>query len=177
MTIRIFGAVVFLGLLSFAQASFAEGDGQGQGAAATDELETLKKEVLELNRDLFVLEEDLLFPASTQMAVYVSVDIGRYFEVDAVKLTMDGKEVTHHLYTARDLDALRRGGVQRLYVGNVGTGSHELVAIFTGYGPDHREYTRASDLKFVKETGAKYVELRIVDDTAKQQANFDVREW
>ncbi len=147
------------------------------GAAATDELEALKKEVLELNRDLFILEEDLLFPASTQIAVFVSLDIGRYFRPDAVKLSIDGKQVNNHLYTDRDVSALKRGGVQRLYIGNLSAGQHELVALFTGVGPENREFTRATSISFVKETGAKYVELRITDDSAKQQANFEVRQW
>lgn len=146
-------------------------------AAATDELEALKKEVLQLNRDLFILEEDLLFPASTQVAVFVSLDVGQFFRPDAVKLSIDGDELSHYLYTERDLDALRRGGVHRLYVGNLTAGEHELVAVFTGYGPEQREFTRATSLRFVKETGAKFVELRISDDAGKQQANFTVREW
>ncbi len=149
----------------------------GSAATATDELEALKKEVLELNRDLFILEEDLLFPASTQIAVFVSLDVGQFFRPDAVKLSIDGKELNHHLYTERDLDALRRGGTHRLYVGNLTAGEHELVAVFTGYGPEKREFTRATSLRFLKETGAKFVELRINDDAAKQQADFTVREW
>lgn len=150
---------------------------QDAAATATDELEALKKEVLELNRDLFILEEDLLFPASTQVAVFVSLDVGQYFRPDAVKLSIDGDELTHYLYTERDLDALRRGGTHRLYVGNLTGGEHELVAVFTGYGPEKREFTRATSLRFLKETGAKFVELRISDDAAKQQADFTVREW
>lgn len=147
------------------------------GAAATDELEALKKEVLDLNRDLFILEEDLLFPASTQVAVFVSLDVGKYFRPDAVKLNIDGKQVGNHLYTERDVSALKRGGVQRLFIGNLTAGQHEVVALFTGLGPESREYTRATSITFVKETGAKFIELRIVDDNAKQQANFEVRQW
>lgn len=158
--------------VGFSGAVFAQ-----DAATATDELEALKKEVLELNRDLFILEEDLLFPASTQVAVFVSLDIGQFFRPDAVKLSIDGTELNHHLYTERDLDALRRGGVHRLFVGNLTAGEHELVAVFTGYGPEKREFTRATSLRFLKETGAKFVELRISDDAAKQQANFTVREW
>lgn len=145
--------------------------------SATDDLEALKKEVLELNRDLFILEEDLLFPASTQVAVFVSVDTGKFFRPDAVKLSIDGKELSHHLYTERDADALRRGGVQRLYVGNITAGQHEMVVVFTGYGPENREFTRATSLQFVKETGAKFLEVRVVDDASKQQARFEVRQW
>ena len=144
----------------------------------TEALAALKKEAIALNRDLFILEEDLLFPSSTQVAVFVSVDVGRYFQLDSVKLSIDGQVLNHYLYTERDWDALKRGGIQRLYVGNLSAGPHELVALFTGRaGAGRRESTRASSLQFDKETGPKYVELKIVDDAAKQQANFDVRAW
>lgn len=159
------------------QAAENASSASNNGAAATDELEALKKEVLDLNRDLFILEEDLLFPASTQVAVFISLDVGKYFRPDAVKLNIDGKQVGNHLYTERDVSALRRGGVQRLYIGNLTSGQHEVVALFTGMGPENREYTRATSITFVKETGAKFIELRIVDDSAKQQANFEVRQW
>ena len=74
---------------------------------------------MELNRDLMLLEEDLLFPASTQLAVYVSLDVGHYFALDSVKLTIDGQMVSSYLYTPKQISALARGGVQRLYLGNL----------------------------------------------------------
>ena len=164
--------LLLLGLLL----ALTVGAQEAPGAAA-DDLEALKKDVLELNRDLFILEEDLLFPASTQVAVFVSLDNGHFFRPDAAKLSIDGIELAHYLYTERDFDALRRGGVQRLHVGNITSGQHELVIVFTGYGPDKREFTRATSLQFVKETGAKFLEVRVVDDASKQQARFEVRQW
>ncbi len=144
---------------------------------AAEPLEQLRKDLLDLNRDLFLLEEDLLFPASTQMAVFVSLDIGAFFRLDSIKLSVDGKDVSHYLYTERDLDALRRGGVHKLWLGNLTAGEHELVAIFTGMGPGERPLTRATRMQLVKAAGAKLVELRVVDDDARQQVRFDVREW
>lgn len=144
---------------------------------AAEPLEQLRKDLLELNRDLFLLEEDLLFPASTQMAVFVSLDVGAFFRLDSIKLSVDGKDVSHYLYTERDLDALRRGGVHKLWLGNLTAGEHELVAIFTGMGPGERPLTRATRMQLVKAAGAKLVELRVVDDETRQQVRFDVREW
>jgi hypothetical protein len=43
------------------------------------DVQTLKKEVLDLNRDLFLLEEELLFPANSQVAFFISMDVGEYF--------------------------------------------------------------------------------------------------
>jgi hypothetical protein len=78
------------------------------------QVEDLKQEILALNKDLFILEEELLYPSNTQLAVFLSMDIGYFFALDAVKLTLDGELVSHYLYTDRQLDALARGGVQRL---------------------------------------------------------------
>ena len=95
---------------------------------------TLKKEVLDLNRDLFLLEEELLFPANSQVAFFISMDVGEYFELDSVSLKIDGKEVANYLYTEREVDALMRGGVHRVHMANLKTGDHELIAVFTGKG-------------------------------------------
>ena len=50
-----------------------------QQAPIAPELENLKEAVLTLNRDLLILEEELLYPASSQVAIYVSMDLGQYF--------------------------------------------------------------------------------------------------
>jgi inactivated superfamily I helicase len=146
-------------------------------AALDSELQALKDEVLDLNRELFLLEEELLFPANTQVAVFLSMDVGEFFDLDSVQLKLDDKDVSSYLYTDREVTALLRGGVQRLFLGNLKTGTHELTAIFTGVGPNGRDYRRGATLKFEKGIGAKFVELRISDRALKQQPEFVVREW
>lgn len=148
-----------------------------QQAQSTDselaqEIETLRQAMINLNRDLFVLEEDLLFPSSTQVAVYVAMDVGQYFALDAIELQIDGKTQTHYLYTQRQVDALYRGGVQRLFVGNISQGEHELTAYFIGIGPEEREYKRAVSLSFSKDDDPLAIELAVVDSTSKQQPVF-----
>jgi hypothetical protein len=140
-------------------------------------IQSLKQEAMDLNRDLLVLEEELLFPASTQVAVFVSVDVGTLFDLDSVQLKVDDSIVTNYLYTERETQALHRGGVQRLYVGNLKAGKHELVAVFTGKGPRWRDYRRGTTLMFDKSTDPKYIELQIRDETRGQQPEFRVKEW
>ncbi|MGD8672515.1 MAG: AraC family transcriptional regulator [Thiogranum sp.] len=142
-----------------------------------EDVQTLKQQVLELNRDLFMLEEELLFPSNTQVSVFVSMDVGEFFKLDSVQLKIDGKEVADYLYTPREVDALVRGGVQRIHVGNLRTGDHELVAFFTGKGPHGRDYKRGATATIKKGLGPKYVELKIVDQTNNYQPEFDVKEW
>jgi hypothetical protein len=151
------------------------------GAADTrsldEDTQQLKKDVVDLNRDLFVLEEELLFPANTQVAVYISMDVGEFFALDSITLKIDNKEVTNYLYTPREVDALLKGGVQRLYLGNLKVGNHELVAFFSGKGPDNRDYRRGASLKFDKSIGAKYLELKIEDRQRKMQPEFEIKDW
>jgi len=141
------------------------------------DVQALKKQLVDLNRDLFRLEEELLYPASTQVAVFLSMDVGTFFALDSVTLKVDDKEVANYLYTDREVQALHRGGVQKLYLGNLKAGEHELVAFFTGKGPHERDYRRGTTLKFDKAVGAKYLELRISDREASLQPEFAVRQW
>jgi hypothetical protein len=141
------------------------------------EVQGLKKDVIDLNKDLFVLEEELLFPANTQVALYVSMDVGAFFALDSVTIKIDNKEVKNYLYTAREADALLKGGVQQIYLGNLKVGKHELVAFFTGKGPVERDYKRGATITFDKGVGAKYLELKITDRVAKHQPEFAIKDW
>lgn len=150
---------------------------RGEFRSLDQDVQSLKKEVLDLNRDLFLLEEELLFPANSQVAFFVSMDVGEYFELDSVNLKIDGKEVSNYLYTDREVKALLRGGVHRVHMGNLKVGEHELVAVFTGEGPHIRDYRRGATLNFDKGIGAKYLELEITDRASKQQPEFVIKEW
>ena len=140
-------------------------------------IQNLKGDVIRLNRDLLVLEEELLFPSNTQVALFVSMDVGKMFELDSVQIKLDDKVVTNYLYTPMEVQALHRGGVQRVYLGNLKAGTHEIVAFFTGGGPHFRDYKRGATVKFDKGTDPKYIELRIKDSTGKLQPEFDVKIW
>jgi hypothetical protein len=105
------------------------------------------------------------------------MDVGEFFTLDSVELEVDGKEVNKYLYTEREVQALYRGGVQRLFLGNLKAGEHEIIASFTGVGPSGRDYRRGATLEFDKGIGAKFVELKISDRVSKQQPEFLVTEW
>ena len=156
--------------------SGATGD-SGDFKTLDQEVQSMKKDVIDLNKDLFVLEEELLFPANTQVAVYVSMDVGTFFALDSVTVKIDNKQVKNSLYTAREADALLKGGVQQIYLGNLKVGKHELVAFFTGKGPVERDYRRGATINFDKGVGAKYLELKITDKVAKHQPEFLIKDW
>jgi len=145
-------------------------------AKSAEQVESLKESVLTLNRDLLILEEELLYPASSQVAVYVSMDLGAYFALDAIKLEIDNKLVASELYTDKQTKALFRGGVQRLYVGNLKAGEHEISAFFTGRGPQ-QDYKRGAKLVISKDQEPLVLELRIIDSNAQLQPVFDIKQW
>jgi len=157
-----------------ASAPAAEG---GATRSLDEQIQGLKKEVVDLNKDLFMLEEELLFPANTQVAVFVSMDVGNFFALDSISLKIDNHDVSNYLYTPREVAALVKGGVQRLYVGNLRSGEHELVALFNGKGPNERDYRRAASIRFEKGVGAKYLELKVTDHERAQQPEFEIKDW
>jgi hypothetical protein len=147
-----------------------------QQPAVTPQVEDLKASVLNLNRDLLILEEELLYPPSNQIAVYLSMDLGQFFNLDAVKLEIDNKLVASELYTEKQTNALFRGGVQRLYIGNLKAGEHEISAFFTGRGPQ-QDYKRGAKLVINKAQTPLVLELKIIDSTAQLQPTFVIKEW
>ena len=166
-----------LALPALAQQAAPPADAASSPAPLDTRIQQVKAEVLRLNRDLLVLEEELLFPSSTQLAVFLSVDVGVLFELESVQVQLDGQTVAQHLYTPQERKALQRGGVQRLFLGNLKTGTHELVAFFTGQGPHQRDYKRGTKLAFDKGTEPRYIELQIKDSAVKLQPEFEVKVW
>ncbi len=145
--------------------------------ALSKDIQELKLSVIALNKNLRVLEEDLLFPANTQVNVFLSLDVGKFFTLESVKLKLDGKVVASHTYSDKELVALSRSGIHKLHMANLSVGEHTLSAFFTGTGPSGREYKRGTTLNINKESGPKYVELKVTDSLLKLQPEFSVKQW
>lgn len=157
---------------------------QTEGAPSTEhgsplsaKVEDLKQTALDLNRDLLALEEELLFPASTQITVFVSLDVEQEFRLDTLKLEIDKQLVATHLYSQHQNDSLLRGGIQRLYIGNLKPGEHELTATYTGVDADQQEHQQQVTLAVEKNQQPKMLELRIQNSTKNTQPEFALKEW
>lgn len=175
-------AGVFLGLALVAVSGAADTPAAaapaGGGFSGLDKrIQDLKSDVMQLNRDLLVLEEELLFPANTQLAVFLSMDKETLFELDSVQVKIDDKVVTSYLYTPTELQALKRGGVQPLYLGNLRSGEHEIIVLYTGKGPHDRDYRRGATAKFEKGNDPKYIELQVKGSSQQLQPEFHVKVW
>lgn len=145
--------------------------------ALSESIQNLKKDVVVLNKDLRILEEKLLFPSSTKYSFFVSVNSGEFFTLESIKLKINGRLVTTHLYSPENREALERGGVQKLFVTNLSEGPYTATAFFTGLGPNGRPFKRASELKFTKKSGEGYMEIAINDDGAILEPVFELKQW
>jgi hypothetical protein len=135
-----------------------------------EQVQDIKKDVLRISAELNQLEETLLFPSNTQIAFFVSLAKGSGFEPDAIKLKLDDKDIAHHIYSYKEVDALRSGGVQRVFTGNVRRGQHSLqVSIIGKVGgskkTDSKTYTLA------KGVGPQFVEIRL------NASGIEFRDW
>ncbi|MDB5971877.1 MAG: helix-turn-helix, AraC type [Hydrocarboniphaga sp.] len=157
--------------------SMAAAEAAEDARLVDDDSQNLKREILELDRDLRVLEDQTLYPAPTRVAVFVAMDIGAFFKLQSLRIQLDGREVAQHTYTDAETAALIRGATQQLYVGNAAGGAHQLLAVFTGIGPHGRPYRRAASLDFDQSAGPRNIELRVGDGENRQQPEFTARVW
>ena len=145
-------SVLFLTLPAYAQDSSKE-----QSKELDEQVQEIKTDVLSIAAELNQLEEKLLYPSDTQVAVFVSVAKGEKFRLDAVDIAVDGTSVAHHLYTFKELEALQKGGVQRIYVGNVRTGEHALQVTAMGKSEGGSDFQKNESFTITKNVGPKLV--------------------
>ncbi len=141
------------------------------------DIQLLKGEVIDLNKDLRLMEEKLLFPSSTKVSFFVSITSGQFFALESIKLKIDGRFVATHVYPEKQRQALLRGGVHKLYTTNLSEGKHNVIAFFTGIGPGGRAYKRATEAVLKKGPGSQYLEISISDDTVAQEPAFALKNW
>lgn len=141
-----------------------------------EQVQDIKKDVLDLTSELTQLEEKLLFPSNTQVSLFVSLSGDKDFVLDSMQIKMDDKVVAHHLYTFKEIESLRAGGVQRIYTGNIKTGDHALVASFIGRAKSGNEYQRSESFSVTKAVGPKFVEIQISGDSASDQT-VSFKDW
>jgi len=141
-----------------------------------EQVQDIKKDVLDLTSELTRLEEKLLFPSNTQVSLFVSLLGDKDFVLDSMQIKLDNKIVAQHLYTFKEVEALRAGGVQRIYTGNIKTGEHALVASFIGRAKSGNEYQRSEQFNVTKAVGPKFVEIQINGSSASDQT-VSFKDW
>ncbi len=141
------------------------------------QLEEEKENLIALNTALTLVEQDIIYPNDEQYSIYLSMNVGQYFSLSAIKININDEFVVSHIYTDKELYALQRGGIQELYRGNIQRGEYTLAVTFIGNGPRGREYMRGASLEFEKGDDDKYFEVKIVDNESNKQPDFLIKEW
>ena len=141
-----------------------------------EQVQGLKEEVIKINREMLLLQEKLLYPSSSQVSVFVSLKSSPKFSLDAIELKLDNRPVQKHIYTFRELEALRKRGVHRLLTGNLTVGKHQLVVTIRGRTSNNSSYTRSASFELVKAVGPKLVELRVIS-SGGAKPTIKLKEW
>lgn len=140
------------------------------------QVQEIKSDVLSIATELNNLEERLLYPSSTQVAVFVSLEDEASFRLDALKLDLDGELATHHIYSFKELEALQKGGVQRIFTGNVPTGEHQLTVTMTGKLKNGDDFTRTDSFPFSKSVEPKALGITLAGQGIGQ-GGINVGDW
>ena len=114
------------------------------------QVQEIKSDVLGIASELGNLEERLLFPSNTQVSLFVVLPAEEDFRLDAVQIEINGELATHHIYSFKELEALQKGGVQRVYTGNVTTGDHQLNVTVMGKLKNGKDFTETDSFTFSK---------------------------
>jgi hypothetical protein len=161
---------------------FAGGFGRAEDAyraemkGLDEQVQEVKSDVLSIAADLNRLEEKLLYPSNTQVALFIALDPGEEFRLDAVQIEINGELVAHHIYSFKELEALQKGGVQRIYAGNVTTGAHALDVSLKGKLKSGTDYAYAESFSFDKGIGPKLVGITLAGPGSGRPA-VEVGSW
>ena len=164
-------AVLGLLMLGTSMAAFGQQVSKEQIKGLDEQVQEIKSDVLSIAARLNQLEEKLLYPSNTQVALFVSLAEKETFRLDAVEIQLDGKPVAYHIYTFKELEALRKGGVQRIYTGNIRSGRHDLLVAVTGKSTGGADFRKTGQFKVEKDVGPKIVEISL----AAQRITFKDR--
>ena len=159
------GVILGISVLVLSFAAYAQEISREQIKGLDEQVQEIKSDVLGIAAELNQLEEKLLYPSNTQVAVFVSLVSGETFRLDSVEIQLDGKPVAHHIYTFKQLEALQKGGVQRIYTGNIRSGDHDLQVTVIGKSSGGKKKKKTNRFKVNKDVGPKIVEISLASQS------------
>jgi hypothetical protein len=152
-------------------------DSREQFVELDGEIQAIKEEILEINRDILLLEELSLYPHGQQLVVLVSIATDSLVNPGSIALQLDGQMVSRHRYTGSEGSALQEGGVHRLYTGRLADGEHRLEVSVTGTQARGQAYQQQRSVTITKRPGRKYMELQLGPENGSSQSGLTIREW
>lgn len=157
---KVRAVITVLLLASLPLSCWSAGLSREQIKGLDEQVQDIKKDVLSISAELQLLEEKLLYPSTSQVSLFVSVAKDESYTPDAVQIKIDGKKVAYHIYSFKEVDALRRGGVQRIYTGNIQGGNHQLDVSVIGKKGGSKTKRKAT-YTLNKGVGPKLVEISL----------------
>ncbi|MDX1559863.1 MAG: AraC family transcriptional regulator [Marinobacter sp.] len=142
-----------------------------------EELERLSAEVAGHSERVFALEQKVLHPANTRLAVFLTLQSRDALDLDSVELFMNGKPVASHLYSDRERASLERGGVQQLFIGNLENGEHELKTVITARSVDDDFVRREATHRFRKRPGVLRLQMGLEARAPDYEPRVSFTEW
>ena len=169
---------LLLGLLTwlFCAASPAQDNYREQMKGLDEQVQEIKSDVLGIAQELNRLEEKLLYPSNTHLALFVSLEDAEAVRLDAVQIQIDGQPAARYVYSYQELEALKKGGVQRIFAGNVPTGAHELEVAVLGKIEGGRDFSETGRFTISKGVGPKLVGITLAGPDSGRPA-IEVGDW
>jgi hypothetical protein len=174
--LKAFRGFMLLLLVGISAPSLAEEVSREQIKGLDEQVQDIKKDVLGISTELNLLEEKLLYPSNTQVSLFVSMASGDDFRLDSVEIELDGKAVAHHIYSFKELEALRAGGMQRIYTGNIRSGAHQLKVGFAGKSSSGSDYRKTESYTFNKDVAPGLVEINVAGPGFRASA-IEFKDW
>jgi len=174
MFIFLRGFILPIAMLTLSSPAYAEEVSKEQLKSLDEQVQEVKAETLSIAAQMRLLEERLLYPSSTQVAVFVSLDNAAKYRPDSIEIQLDGKPAAQHSYNPKEVEALQKGGMQRIYTANIKSGKHDLQVLLAGKKAGELAFTRNENFTFSKDAGPKMVEIRLINAADKM---ITLRDW
>jgi len=174
-------ALFALVLILLCSPSWAEQQIEEQFKSLDNQVQDLKNAAIDLGKEIQMLEEELLFPASTQYGLYLSLDTDETYKLITVIVKLDGKVVNNYMYDISELDALKNGAIHQLHKGNLKTGKHTLNITYMGkVGANVTRITE--DYEFTKGDKPIYIQLNVSGKKlgapgGQKKPTVNVKQW
>ena len=153
--------IVWVSMLMMSVNARAEGISKEQVKGLDEQVQEIKSDVLAIAAELNRLEERLLYPSNTQVSVFVSLKTDDAFLLDSLELRVNEEAVAYHLYSYKELEALKKGGVQRIYTGNLNAGKHEVQVTMLGKSKGGTDLNHSESFWIEKSIRPKAVEISL----------------
>jgi hypothetical protein len=154
-----------------------EGSRNPSFARIDQEVQAIKQEILDINRDLSSLEEELLYPPEHRLTVFLSLSSGTTMDLKTLRIYLDEDTLVHHKYSNAEMEALRKGGVHKAYIGSIRKGKHVLQAQLGGTDRKDRVFDIVNSAAFTKRQSTKYVELRVSESSLQRLPRLTIQSW